>query len=337
MNNTKLPRIVTSTMLLVCCMVILDGCKHRPGIARLVLQGPIVTVPTKKETTVVSPRSDLHVTGSPYPELPPDAGPNTCTETSVFELTGVESSGKEPTIDPAFIPVIFKVPDWKPLGKADDYSVIMHLPTPRSIDALGPLYEVRFAANPAEPERVPLTQILEFDVRDIEKMRLIRTVTSRCGSSEPSRKVDIITPLTCADMRKKYQEYFHSIPDVAVTEKNSQRPYIEHELMRCSADMVYLFVGVGLDPRTPHSQLEIHGLEFFNNKLLPEIYGGQQNVPPGKILIGKGAAVPRYGTDYGAGRPRVIPTSFGDSHSLYVPAAMTENCTSPGGIAKTGQ
>jgi hypothetical protein len=336
MNNTKLPRIVRSIMLLACCMLMLGGCKHRPGIVRVIVHGPVVTVPTKAGTTIVVPRSDLHLTASPYPKLPPGADSNACTETSVFELTGVQSAGEETTIDPAFSPVIFKVSDWKPLGKADDYSITMHLPTPRAIDALGPLYDVRFTSNPAEPARVPLTQILEFDVRDVTKMRLVRTVTARCGSSEPTRRIDVITPLSCAGMRKKYEEYFRSIPDVAVTEQNSQRPFIEHELKRCSADTFYLFVGVGLDPRTSHSQLEAHGLDFFNNKLLPEIYGGQKNIPPGKKLIEKGLAMPGYGTDHGEGGPRVIPTSFGGERPLYVPVAMTENCTAPGTIVRTG-
>jgi hypothetical protein len=332
MNNTKLFKIVGIILLLTCCMLMLYGCKHRPGIVRVIVHGPVVTVPTRAGTTIVVPRSDLHVTGSPYPQLPPSQGSNACTDTSVFELTGVQSAGEGPTIDPAFRPVIFKVPGWKPLGKEEDYSVKMHFPTPRAIDALGPPYDVLFDSNPPEPAQVPLTQILEFDVRDVTKMRFVRTVTTRCGSSEPSRKVDVITPLSCADMRKKYEEYFRSIPDVA----NSQRPFIEHELMRCSADTFYLFVGVGLDPRTQHSQLEIHGRDFFNNKLLPEIYGGPQNVPPGKKLIEKGFAVPGYGTDHGDGGPRVIPTSFGGERPLYVPVAMTENCTAPGAIVRTG-
>ena len=327
MNNTKLFKI-GSSMLLACIM--LGGCRHNPGIVRVIVHGPVVTVPTKAGTTIVVPRSDLHVTGSPYPKLPPGAGSKPCTETVVFELTGVQSAGEETTIDPAFSPVVFKVPNWKPLGKAEDYSVTMHLPTPRAIDALGPPYEVRFEAGPA---LVPLTQILEFDVRDITKMRRVRTVTTRCGSSEPSRKIDVIAPLSCAEMRKKYEEYFRSISDGAI---NSQRPFIKHELMRCSADTFYLFVGVGLDPRTPHSQFEVHGRDFFNNRLLPEIYGGPENVPPGKKLIEKGPAVPGYGTDHGEGGPRVIPTSFGGERPLYVPVAMTENCTAPGAIVKTG-
>jgi hypothetical protein len=291
----------------------------------IVIQGATVTVPEREETAILVPQSsdaEHLLLNIPYPSTDQSQVSGSCPQGAyLFTLRGAktaprnEEEAKGVLIDPIFSPIIFKVETWKPLEKEKDYFAIMHLPGARMIRALGPPYEVQFAGSP-RPAHVPLTEILEFPVRDMDDVRLVRS----CGKEQKIEK-----PLTCQEMRRRYKAYFKQHP---ADSPDSERPYIEYELQRCSANTSYLFVGIGLDPALSHDRIEAHGRNFFNHKILPEIYGGEQNVPADRKIVEKG-----YGPGNGDGvsKVRLVRASFGEQ-PLYVPVAMTENCTSPGGI-----
>ncbi len=199
----------------------------------------------------------------------------------------------------------------------------MRLPAAERIVALGPRDEVQFAGS-NKPASVPLTEMLEFEVHDGDDVRLVQ----KCGSETKEYKA-----LSCREMRDRYDEVFGETTDQGAPE-SQERSYIDFALRSCADNASYLFVGIGMDPRKKYTPglIEAHGRDFFNNKILPEIFGGAANVPPGKKLVEKGYFNPKENKgawSYGA---RVTQTSFEEENSLYVPVMMIENCTSPLGM-----
>ena len=303
---------------------LLAGCRHKTHIVRLIVHGPVVTAATNEKTTIVAPADPLHFLAAGYPSL--EEATSTPCGAGAYELSlkGIKPAEKrtgangenDRDIDPAFDAITFTVPKWKPLGQP--YFVTMDLPAAARIVALGPRYRVQLFGS-GEPDFVPLTQMLEFEARDSDDVRLVRT----CGSDKKEYEA-----LSCKEMRARYDKVFRETPPDSDALKSPERNYIDFELRSCADDASYLFVGIG--PKNHVS--EAHGLDFFNNKILPEIFGGAANVPPDKKLVKQGNYIPNGDNGIENRGVRLIRTSFDEEYPRYVPVMMTENCSAPGGF-----
>src|ERR1700739_1301418 len=267
---------------------LLAGCRHKTHIVRLIVHGPVVTAPTNEKTTIVVPAVDpgdqQHFLATGYPgvgEATSTPGPAGAYE---FSLKGIKPSEKKAgangdnsdVIDPAFDAITFTRSNWKPLGQP--YFVTMGLPATTKITAFGARYPVQFQSG---PDFVPLTQVLEFEARDSDDVRLVRT----CGSEKKEYKA-----LSCKEMQARYDEVFDKafkdLPDAAKSKR-----YIDFALKSCTDDASYLFVGIGIH-WNDIAWSEVHGRNFFNSKILPEILGGAANVPQDKRLLETSHLIP---------------------------------------------
>lgn len=321
---------ILGSFVVLAAFSVLAGCRHKTHIVRLIVHGPVVTASTQGETTILAPADPEHLLVAGYPSVGEAISAPCSAGAYEFKLDGIKPAQKragasgeqDHAIDPAFRPITVKIsPNWKPLGQP--YFVTMHLPAAERIVALGPRYKVQFAGS-SDPDFVPLTQMLEFEVRDSDDVRLVQT----CGSDKKEYKA-----LTCKEMRAKYDEVFRETMDQD-KEPDSERDYIDFVLKSCADDTSYLFVGIGLDPRVrrPLGFKESHGRDYFNNKVLPELFGGAANVPPGRKLVPQYKSSPGSSQSDGEGEARMIRTSFGGNHPRYVPVLLTENCSAPGGM-----
>ncbi len=309
---------------------LLAGCRHNTHIVRLIVHGPVITASTNEGTTIVVPAVDSgdlqHFLAAGYPSLGEATSTPCAAGAYEFRLKGIKPAEKKAgvngdngeVIDPAFDAITFTRQNWKPSKQPQFMN--MQLPAVTRIVALGARYPVQFASG--ESDSVPLTQMLEFEARDRDDVRLVRT----CGSEKKEYEA-----LSCNEMRARYDKAFKEIPD-----EGKSKEYIDFVLKSCADDASYLFVGIGIDPRSkvPLSVSELHGLNFFNSKILPEIFGGSDNVPKDKRLVEKGHLTPNGGSGGDNRGVRLIKTSFDGEYPRYVPVAMIENCTSPGGFVK---
>jgi hypothetical protein len=316
---------------------LLGGCRRNTHVLRIIVHGPVITAPTNEGTTIVVPAVDpgdqKHFLATGYPSVE-EATSTPCPAGAYeFSLKGFKPAEKKAgantdngdVIDPDFDPITFTRPNWKPLGQP--HFVIMHFPAATRIAALGSRYPVQFQSG---PDVVPLTQVLEFEVRDGDDIRLVRT----CGSEKKEYKA-----LSCKEMQAKYDEVldkafkaFKDLKDFKDSQDAAKsKKYIDFAL-KCTDDASYLFVGIGIHPNDVASS-EVHGRNFFNSKILPEIYGGAANVPQRNLLVAPGYFSPKGGGGGGDYRGvRLIQTSFDGEDPLYVPVLMIENCTAPGGF-----
>jgi hypothetical protein len=319
---TKQSLALVGTALVLASFTLLGGCRHKTHIVRLIVHGPVVTASTSEETTIVVPAVDANdlqhflVAGSPSLG---DASSTPCSAGAYeFSLKGIKPAEKKAgakgdngdNIDPAFHAITFTIPNWKPSGKA--YFVTMHLPAAVRIVAVGPRYPIQFQGS-SQPDFVPLTQMLEFETSDRDDVRLVRT----CGSEKREYE-----PLSCKDMQARYDKAFKEIPD-----EGKSQGYIDFALKSCADDASYLFAGVGIHPKDRASS-QVHGRNFFNSKILPEVFSGK--VPPDKLLVEPGHFTPNGGSGSDNRGVRLIKTSFEGEYPRYVPVLMIENCTAPG-------
>jgi hypothetical protein len=325
MNKRSLA--VFGSVVVLASFSLLAGCRHKTHIVRLIVHGPVVTASTSEGTTIVVPAVDPgdlpHFLATGYPNLEEATSTPCGAGAYEFRLKGTKpseksagaNSGNEGVIDPAFDAITFTRPNWK-LSKQPQF-VTMQLPAATRIVALGAQYPVQFAGS-SEPDFVPLTQMLEFETRDRDDVRLVRT----CGSDKKEYEA-----LSCKEMQARYDKAFEEIPDLG-----KSKYYIDFALKSCADDASYLFVGIGIDPKNIASS-EVHGRNFFNNKILPEIFGGPDNVPKDKRLVKKGHFTPNGDNGVENRGVRLIRTSFDGENPRYVPVfLMIENCTAPGGF-----
>lgn len=325
---------IVGRIVVLASFTLLGGCRHNTHVVRLIVHGSVVTAPTLKGTTILAPAVDhndrlKHSLVAGYPSLGEATSTPCAAGAYEFSLKGIKPTERKASangdndgvIDPAFDPITFTRPNWKPLGQP--YFVTMHLPAATRIVALGARYPIQFQSS-NEPDFVPLTQMLEFETRDSDDVRLVQT----CGSDKKEYKA-----LSCKEMQARYDKARRETPDQS-TPNNPERKYIDFALKSCSDDASYLFIGIGIDPRskpTPDDS-KAHGHNFFNSKILPEIFGGKDNVPPDKKLVEKGYLTPNGGGGSDNRGVRLIQTSFDGEYPRYVPVLMIENCTSPGGF-----
>ena len=331
MNKRSLA--VFGSVVVLASFSLLAGCKHKTHIVRLIVHASVVIASNNGETIILAPAVDpgdlQHFLAAGYPSI----GEATSTPCGAgayeFSLKGIKAAekkagGNEETdrvIDPAFDPVTFIRPNWKPLGQP--YFVTMHLPAASRIVALGGRHQIQFRGS-SEPDFVPFTQMLEFEARDRDDVRLVRT----CGSDKQEYEA-----LSCKDMRAKFNKTFKETPSEE-TPLNPDRNDLDFALKSCADDASYLFVGIGLHPKDI-AYSPIHGRNFFNSKILPEIFGGKNNVPEDKKLVEKGPRSPNGGGGSDNGEVRLIKTSFDGAYPRYVPVfLMIENCTSPAGFIR---
>jgi hypothetical protein len=311
-------------------LTLLAGCGHNTHVF-LIVHGPVVTAPTKEGTIIlvpaVDPGDEKHFLATGYPGVGEDTSTPCSSGAYEFSLKGIKPAEKKvgantnngDVIDPAFDPITFRIPNWKP-WKKQPYFMTMDLPAATKIAAFGERYPVQFQSG---PNFVPLTQVLEFEVRDSDDIRLVRT----CGSEKKEYKA-----LSCKEMQARYDEVFDKASEMFPDAVDSRR-YIDFALKSCTDDASYLFVGIGTKTKDPVLS-EVHGRNFFNSKILPEIYGGMDNVPLDRKLVERGHVVPKGsgGGDYRG--VRLIRTSFNGEDPLYTPVLLIENCTSPGGFVR---
>jgi hypothetical protein len=352
MKRDQALKTVVSLMLALLELTTTAKCEDK--VLRFIVHGPVLTVVNQGRVQIVVPVDDgMHelVLGDPKSSPDHESAGDACHMTYQIVLKGLpESYAIKTSVAPAFRRgnVVFdhrrQDVDFEQIEKRINegrkngaYFIIIDAPAaPRVIDALGAAYPVRFGSNPLKDVYVPLTQVLEFPVDDIRKVKLVKTEFKDCGHNQHSRKPVELRALSCQDFRAKYEGYFETTPDPS-PEEESERADIGHELARCSGSTFYFFMGVGLPPGTPHSTLESHGRRFFNEKLLPEVFG-KGKVPPGAKLVVKQQGGPGYSTERLMRSPMLVPAVYRvpSMQRLFMPAlyATTENCTAPGAIVK---
>lgn len=325
MNKRSLA--VVGSVVVLASFSLLAGCRHKTHIVRMIVHGSVVTGLTNEKTTILAPADPAHSLVAGYPNLEEVTSTACGAGAYEFTLKGIKPAEKKAgangengsAIDPAFAAITFTMPKWKQLGQP--YFVTMDLPAAVRTVALGPQYPVQFSGS-SGPDFVPLTQMLEFEVRDSDDVRLVR----KCGQDEKEYK-----PLSCTEMRARYDKAFTQVPPDPHALKPQEREYIDFAFKSCADDASYLFIGIGIDPRHGSSSHD-HGIDFFNNKILPEIFGGPDKVPENKKLVKEGHITPNGGGGSDNGGVRLIKTSFDGEYPRYVPVLMIENCTSPGGF-----
>jgi hypothetical protein len=347
MNRQYLKALASVTFALL-VLGALPGCTHRPvkpyppeaaSIQVFVHGTLIVKTPSQDDGTdgiqVFAPRDGdqrRHEMVSPDRETPgqPEKGP--CKVTFHIKLVGVDPYHGRPKIDDAFAATTFKVPaDWKP---KDDPFISMSFPSASKIGYLGPLYPVQFVSGP--PSQVPLTEILEYSTKDIHQVKLVQTRVTQCGTAKPLTEDKDLKPLRCEEARTHLQAHK---ADAESPTTFSQRNSLEKRLDQCSNGTYVYFVGVGLPSAylAAHPDLRMkHGVEFFNERLLVEIFGSENKIPPGRKLVSVGEEKPYGNPSQSEGAPKLLPTvfTFGAPEPLLKPVASTENCNSPGAILR---
>lgn len=354
MKRQNLNNALSGATCVLLALGALAGCVHKPvtanplstgGSVQVLLHGPaIMQTPFRddgKDGIKVSVPRDAqkqHELASPD-MLTRQSENDSCEVTFEIKLEGVQPftgkprfAGSREVEDTPFRAIGFRVPDtWKPSG---DSFVTMAFPSTHNIDFLRPLYPVRF--EDGATAEVPLTEVLEYPATDISKVRLVETRVSRCGTAKPSKEITRLKPLSCEEARERYQTYLKTPEAGAQEPRDSERPYLKEKLEHCAADTHFYFLGVGLPPGTDHAVLVKHGVDFFNRRLLPAIYGSERQIPRGRRLlyVGEEADLGASPRAFRQESPKLLPAVFKyrTLRPLVVPVASTENCTAPGAI-----
>jgi len=231
----------------------------------------------------------------------------------------LELSGRPPYIDHGFDGFNVQIPEWH---VPSDSFVSLDLPAPDVITFEPPAIPLLFEPSTAFPQgqftTLPRNHILEYRVKEGCKVHL------------RSKQLGDCIPLTCDDLyqqqmqvRKRYQ-----VPEA----QGPQHPYRSQELIRCAqSDVCIFFLGVGLPPRMYEEILTLdmdHALTFFNDKLLPSLYGG--NIPRGRRIARLNASPCSPSTEMTTS-PVVMPAMqrFGSTSAGLRMAVATENCSAP--------
>lgn len=228
---------------------------------------------------------------------------------------GLINSG-QPYVDRGFDGFNVTIPEWK---LPTDAFVALDLPAPNAISYLPPLEGVLFEPTKQFPNgqfaTLPLNHVLEYRLKE------------ECKVVLHSEQLGDCYPLSCDDLYQQVLKYERE-------RKTLEQDFSQHELMdqtltRCSqSDVCTFFLGVGVSPSVSPVSPE-HALNFFNNKLLPSLYGS--NIPRGKKIVQLKVS-PCSPSSNMMMSPTLVPAvqrlSF--AQPRYVPIASTENCTVPG-------
>lgn len=339
----------------------MGGCRHRFGRSssnsstintlRIILQGPFAVVMQKDQgyrvkAFVPYDREGKHEfrLGTPLDSDIVRPRVTSCPVGYQFTLSdhGLLTTPGQPYVDRGFDEMLLSVDQWEP--KPKEYFVALDLPAPHAISYMPPLYPVQFepgGKRASEYAQVPLNHVLEYKLVDADDVRIQEKRLEWCGKEVRSEKLGDLRPLPCGELYKRYQELWRDHDD-REPRYRSQRPHIESEQTSCSYSTYFFGVGLPPGPKTDEYLMHLadHGVEFYNEKLLPAFYQ-QQDIPPGKRLknVGKRAVPP---CDAGQAdmlmpgmRPAVWQYSAQAPHLEYV--TSTDNCTAPGATGTSGR
>lgn len=320
----------------------LTGCIHKPAVLEAYVHGPTIMkmssqVDGKDGISLFVPRHSSKVH-----EVSPDMSTHEsekegdCKVTFDFKLVGADPFVGQPRfaspspIEPSpFRPVTFYV---SKTWTVEDPFVRASFPSTPIIDFLDPLYPVCFKSG--DSGAVPLTEILRYSVPNIKKLRMIKTRVTVCPNRGPATQIQYLRPMKCEEARKKYKSY-SKLAHALAPEEITQRPFLQQRFASCTNNSYFYFLGVGLPPGTDLDTLRKHGRDFFNNYLLPAIFG-PDGVPDGRRLlridgeVTPGAGPPVCNSDRAQFVPTVLKSAASQAH--VVPIALTENCTAPGAM-----
>src|SRR6266700_262868 len=223
----------------------------------------------------------------------------------------------QPYIDHGFDGFNVELAQWK---APSDSFISLDLPAPRVISYMTPLEPVQFEASPEFPygqfASLPMNHVLEYRVKEGCKVVL------------HSNQLDDCTPLTCDDLHEQYMRLWQ---EMDAPENTGPNPPPTHQVLtRCSqSDVCTLFLGVGLPPRKfDAAYTRNHALKFFNNKLLPSLYGSE--IPQGKRIVRLDTS-PCASSSELATSPMLAPAMqrLPFPRARYLQVASTEDCTAP--------
>jgi hypothetical protein len=282
---------------------------------RIILQGPFAVVMQKDRNYRVKayvPYDNMHEFRFPSPLIVQDKNKYKFFQFKLEEES-LELSGRAPYVDHGFDGFNPEICEWRP---PSDTFVSLDLPAPNVISYFPPTIPVLFESG--QFTTLPRNHVLEYRVKEGCKVHL------------QSKQVGDCTPLTCDDL---YQQLMRERKDDQAPETTGpQYPSMAQELTRCSeSDVCTFFLGVGLRPRPREQNLQTdrdHALTFFNEKLLPSLYG--KNIPKGQ-KIAKLDASPCSQSSGATMSPVLMPAvqRLPFPEARLVPAASTENCTAP--------
>ncbi|HEV2964206.1 MAG TPA: hypothetical protein VG649_20430 [Candidatus Angelobacter sp.] len=173
----------------------------------------------------------------------------------VLSEAGLETSNRPPYMDHGFDDFNVGLTGWKPNLK--DYYVALDLPAPDVVTYIPPAEGVLFEpeSQGASPRfgRIPNSHVLEYRVDNASQIIL------------SSPELGELRPMPCRDPRTQYSD---------------------SDPIPCSQSVSY-FLGVGLpdgwDAGPDSIYLKDHAIRFFNDKLLPSMFGA--HIPQGLKLL----------------------------------------------------
>jgi hypothetical protein len=229
-------------------------------------------------------------------------------------------------VDSGFAGFNVELPEWKP---PSDAFVSLDLPAPDVISFLPPPEWVLFEPSDQFPQgqniALPLNHVLEYTLKEGCDVKLV------------SKQLDHdATPLSCDDLHQ--QSIAYEKKSGHPESQSSLYPLMDQTLTRCSqSNVCTFFLGVGLSPEDASSSWgDYHALKFFNDKLLPSLYGAK--IPQGKRIV-KLKASPCASSGGMMMSPAFIPAvqRLPFPQARFVPVASTENCTAPGATATSSR
>jgi hypothetical protein len=295
---------------------------------RVILMGPFAVVQQKDLNYRIKayvPYDDekLHEFRFPGPLSP---GKKDKSYQFTLQLESLKTPGPA-YVDSGFAGFNVELAQWKP---PSDAFVSLDLPAPDVISFLPPPEGVLFEPSDQFPQgqttTLPLNHVLEY------------TLKEGCDVKLHSDQLDRdATPLSCDDLHQQSIGYAkeYDIPE----SKFADHALMDQTITRCSqSNVCTYYLGVGLPPESAYgSKGDAHALRFFNERLLPSLYGAK--VPKGKRIVKLDVppCVPSTGMMMSpALMPAVQRLPF--PQARLVPAfASTENCTAPGATATSSR
>ena len=249
----------------------LSACKdkheHRPsGTLKVILNGPFgVVLDSAKDWRITAyvPSDPQHEHELRFRGPSEFAGRETKTgksPTYYFEVLheGLDIGKGRPRIDQGFYDFNFPhIGNWQ-LPKDPDPFVVIDLPRPDYITFTPPAQSVLFGGRPTLQ---PLDHILEYRMSEPDKIRV------KSGDKQQR-------PLPCSELLKQYEEYRSKTGYGPSNAEDSQLGNIEEMLRNSSPSDLCLLFGVGFDAQYPEADPLEHGINFFNNVLLPSFAPG---------------------------------------------------------------
>lgn len=275
MNRRKL----LGGMLSLPVMSVLSSCKRgeenkpssKGATLHVILHGPFGVVlkqDDKFRITAYVPTDPKHEHELNFLKLyPPIGKEGEKSERYHFELSdeGLEIGRGSPRIDQGFYDFNFpNIGDWK---LPSDVFVAVDVPRPDYITFTPPAEPIFFGGKLTLQ---PLDHILEYRMSNPEKVRI------KNGDKYER-------PVPCSELLDQCKSVRGDAGSSGLGTERSQLGMFEKMLSSCSASDLCVFIGVGLN--SGHSLLEEtdHGIDFFNNVLLPTLVPPKLRKPLQKV------------------------------------------------------